>query len=121
MYLRKIKRNIYLFTKHLYMHDYVTKKGEVKKQFLKLRFIDSFKFLSTSLQNLLDSLTNDQFVETKKILSRRRKKFNLMRGQRSIFDQLNNVHITYQEYERAKSVWYCYGSKNLHIILELSR
>ncbi|KAJ8979283.1 hypothetical protein NQ317_004428 [Molorchus minor] len=108
--------------------------GEVRKQYLKLRFIDSFKFLSTSLQNLGNNLTTDQFVETKCFFPDE-DKFNLMRGKGvfpysfvdsldklnyptipskdQFFDKLNNEHITDRDYERAKCVWDIFKCQNL--------
>ncbi|KAJ8978158.1 hypothetical protein NQ317_016861 [Molorchus minor] len=119
--LAQNKEKYISFTKHLYMHDYITNKGEIRKQFLKLRFIDSFKFLSTSLQNLGDNLRNINlfFPDDEKFNLMRGKgvfpysfvdnldklKFPVLPSKEQFFDKLNNVHVTYQDYERAKSVW----------------
>ncbi|KAJ8979685.1 hypothetical protein NQ317_001086 [Molorchus minor] len=76
------------------MHDYITNKGEIRKQFLKLRFIDSFKFLSTSLQNLGDNLR-----ETINLFFPDDEKFNLMRGKGvfpySFVDNLDKLNFLF--------------------------
>ncbi|KAJ8975629.1 hypothetical protein NQ317_015316 [Molorchus minor] len=71
------------FTKHLYMHDYVTKKGEKTKKFNLMRGKGVFPY---SFVDNLDEL-----------------KFPVLPSKDKFFDKLNNVHITYQDYERAKS------------------
>jgi hypothetical protein len=123
------------FTKSIFVHDYVDRKtGQNKHKFLKLRFIDSFKFLSASLENLGNGLEDSDFRETRKYFSDDAK-FNLMR-QKGVFpysfvdsiekmnnpklptknefyDNLRDEHISDESYERAKSVWNMFGCKNL--------
>ncbi|XP_030764719.1 uncharacterized protein LOC115888968 isoform X2 [Sitophilus oryzae] len=122
------------FTKSIYVDDYVGSKGEVKKKYLKLRFIDSFKFLSTSLSNLGNGLSIENFKETKKHFPEK-EKFDLMRqkgvfpytfmdslkkmNNRSLptkhefYDDLNNEHISDVDYQRAKDVWRLFNCKTL--------
>ena len=52
------------------MHDYIDREtGHNKHKSLKLRFIDSFKFLSASLENLDNGLVASDFRETRKHFS----------------------------------------------------
>ena len=123
------------FTKSIYMHDYVDQKtGQTKRKNLKLRFIDSFKFLSTSLENLGNGLSNNEFRETRKHFLNNTE-FNLMR-QKGVFpynyvdniekmnnqnlptknqfyDQLREEHISDECYDRAQEVWRVFKCKNL--------
>ena len=123
------------FTKSIYMHDYVDHKtGQTKRKNLKLRFIDSFKFLSTSLENLGNGLCNKDFKETRKHFVKD-DEFNLMR-QKGVFpysyvdcmekmkdpniptknqfyDNLREEHISDACYDRAKKVWHLFDCKNL--------
>ncbi|XP_023310398.1 uncharacterized protein LOC111691573 [Anoplophora glabripennis] len=114
------------FTKHLYMCDYVGNDGKTKKAYLKMRFIDSFRFLSTSLENLAANLNDSQFEEIVKYFPDQ-ERFNLIR-QKCVFpysfltdinklnkselptkdefyDKLNETHITDNECERAQKTW----------------
>ena len=123
------------FTKSIYMHDYIDNKtGQKKRKNLKLRFIDSFKFLSTSLENLGNGLSDSEFKETRKHFVDDNQ-FSLMR-QKGVFpysyvdsiekmnnlnlptkdefyDQLRDEHISHECYERAKEVWRLFKCKNL--------
>ena len=117
------------------MHNYVDRKtGHNKHKFLKLRFIDSFKFLSASLENLGNGLVALDFKETQKHFSDDAK-FNLMRQKgvypysfvdsidkmnnpelptkNEFYDNLRDEHISDESYERAKIVWNMFGCKNL--------
>lgn len=122
------------FTKSIYIHDYVDKDGCIKKKFLKLRFIDSFKFLAASLENLGNGLSVEQFTETRKHFPAD-DEFDLMR-QKGVFpysfitdfkkmdnsslptkndfyDSLNDEHISNSDYARAERVWQVFNCKNL--------
>jgi hypothetical protein len=123
------------FTKSIYMHDYLDKKtGQIKCKNLKLRFIDSFKFLSASLDKLGGGLAIGDLKETKKNFPNPNE-FNLMNkkgifpynfidtiekmdhtslpSKAQFYDQLKDEHISDESYERAKEVWRVFGCKNL--------
>ena len=96
----------------------------VKKQRMELRFVDSFRFMSSSLQKLASNLPEHKFYETKKEFG---SKFNLMckKGvfpydyitsynillqnelplKHDFFNRLNNEHISDEDYEHACAVW----------------
>lgn len=123
------------FTKSIYMHDYVDgKTGHTKRKYLKLRFIDSLKFLSTSLENLGNGLNTTEFRETRKHFVTDGE-FNLMRRKgvfpysfidsidkmnnsnlptkNDFYDSLREEHISDECYDRAKEVWRLFACKNL--------
>ncbi|MGH9021455.1 MAG: hypothetical protein ACRDV0_10690 [Acidimicrobiales bacterium] len=123
------------FTKSIYMHDYVDRKtGSLKRKYLKLRFIDSFKFLAASLENLGNGLSTHELKETRKNFVNE-SQFNLMRKKgvfpysfidsmekmnnptlptkNQFYDHLREEHISDESYERAKDVWRLFDCKNL--------
>ncbi|XP_074029419.1 uncharacterized protein [Leptinotarsa decemlineata] len=122
------------FTKHLFTHSYTDKDGVVRKNYLKMRFIDSYKFMTNSLEKLGANLTSDQCLEMHKHFPQI-EKFNLMR-QKGVFpysfvddidklnypllptknqfyDTLNCEHISETDYDRARNVWNLFECQNL--------
>ena len=53
------------FTKKIQVGSYTNKKGEIKPLHHKIRFIDSFKFMSASLDSLVYNLPKDAFNSVK--------------------------------------------------------
>lgn len=122
------------FSKYIYMHDYINNKGEKRNKFLQLRFIDSFKFMSASLENLGENLTDNQMANMRHFFTDN-VKFNLMRrkgvfpysfvdnleklnnqnlpSKQEFYDNLNESHISDEDYERAKDVWKLFECQNL--------
>ena len=54
------------FTKRIQVGNYTSKKGETKPLHHQIRFIDSFKFMPTSLDNLVNNLPKDDFNNIKR-------------------------------------------------------
>ena len=54
------------FTKRIHFGSYTNKKGETKPLHHRVRFIDSFKFMATSLDNLVNNLPKDAFKNVKR-------------------------------------------------------
>ena len=101
---------------------------------IKLRFIDSFRFMAFSLDKLVSNLTNNQMVHTRQIFPIE-EEFDLVtrKGvypydymsdwnkfrQRKLppkekfYNKLNNTHISEENYEHAKKVWKTFNIKNL--------
>lgn len=102
----------HLFIKQLCSHGYVNKKGELRKKYLQMRFIDSLKFLPGSLQNLADNLSEEHFLETKKYFTNP-STFSLMRQKADFYDQLNREHISDEDFKRVKTVWKTFNCQNL--------
>ncbi|XP_074036831.1 uncharacterized protein [Leptinotarsa decemlineata] len=132
--LAQTKEKYISFTKHLFMENKLNRNGQLKKVFLKLRFIDSFKFMSASLQELGDNLDEKHFVEMRKHFPEN-DKFKLMRqkgvfpysfidsldklnyssipSKADFFDKLNERHISDNEYDRVKQVWKTFNCRDL--------
>lgn len=105
----------------------VNEKGKINKQSHKIRFIDSFKFMTSSLNNLVVNLTKsglDKLKETEKVfkdqielISRKGvypydymssiDKFDEteMPPKEEFYSKLNDCHISAEDYEHAKKVW----------------
>ena len=54
------------FTKRIEVGSYTSKKGDIKPLHHQLRFIDSLKFMATSLASLVNNLSKDAFNNVKK-------------------------------------------------------
>ena len=56
------------FSKKIKVDEYESKRtGKTVSLYFEIRFIDSFKFLQTSLANLVNNLQPDDFINTKEI------------------------------------------------------
>ena len=54
------------FTKRIQVSSYTNREGEIKPLYHKIRFIDSYKFMSVSLDSLLNNLPKDAFNSVKR-------------------------------------------------------
>ena len=54
------------FSKHIKVGEYKSETGKMKEITFEIRFIDSFKFLQTSLANLVSNLQPTDFINTKR-------------------------------------------------------
>ena len=113
------------FTKNVIVGSYIDKKGEPKAKTYDIRFIDSFKFMASSLDELVKNLPETAFSNTKryytgdqlKLLKRKgvypydymdsieRFKENKLPSKESFYSKLNNENISNEDYEHAKKVW----------------
>lgn len=105
-----------------------------KKKF-QIRFIDSFRFLSTSLDQLVSMLKVEDFINLKKhfgsnenwkLLTKKGiypyeyiNSFDKFEEKKlpsinEFFSQLTNKSITQEEYERAENIFHLFKCKNLH-------
>ncbi|CAH3182415.1 unnamed protein product [Porites lobata] len=120
------------FSKKVKVDEYQNKDGKTISLNFELRFIDSFKFLQTSLANLVKNLQPDDFVNTKEIfrdkidlLTRKGvypydyvstiKKFDetQLPPQKEFYSKLNDEDITDDEYQHALNVWKTFGCMNI--------
>ena len=121
------------FTKNIEIGSYTNKKGESKPIFYKIRFIDSFKFMATSLDSLVNNLpekafnnleryyTSDELSLVKRkgvypyeyMDSLERFKENKLPPKEAFYSRLTGEDISNEDYEHAKNVRDVFGMKNL--------
>ena len=79
--IAKNKEDYYTFSVNFAVDRYIDKNGEEKEKFMELRFIDSFKFMATSLDSLTKILVNrggkrlkgfEEYLETQYVLLTRK-------------------------------------------------
>ena len=120
------------FTKKLVVGKKTDKDGVEKDDIRNLRFLDSYKFMPSSLDKLSKNLQPDQFKNLKKHFPNE-KEFNLMRRKgvypydwvdsleklehpalppkEEFYSRLNNQHISDEDYQHAQRVWNTFKMK----------
>ena len=121
------------FTKNTVTGSYTIKEGKDKPIKHKIRFIDSFKFMSDSLESLVNNLPDDGFnnlegcykgeklslVKRKGVYpyeymdSLERFKENKLPSKEAFYSRLAGEGISDEDYEHAKKVWKVFGMKTL--------
>ena len=123
------------FTKRIQVGSYTTKEGETKPLHHKIRFIDSFKFMGTSLDNLVNTriLPKNAFYNVKRyytgdklsLLTRKgvypykymnspeRLKETQLPRKEAFYSRLNDEGISDEDYTHAQKVWETFEIKNL--------
>ena len=121
------------FTKNTVVGSYTNKEGKTKSIKHKIRFIDSFKFMSTSLESLVNNLPDDAFNNLERYYkgeklslvkgkgfypyeymdSLERFKENKLPPKEAFYSRLTGEGISDEDYERAKKVWKVFGMKTL--------
>ena len=121
------------FTKRIQVGNYTNKKGEIKPLHHQIRFIDSFKFMATSLDNLVNNLPNDNFNNVKRyytdgklsLLTRKgvypynymntleKLKETELPPKEAFYSKLNDEGISDKDYTHAQRVWKAFGMKTL--------
>ena len=121
------------FTKNTVVGSYTNKEGKDKPIKHKIRFIDSFKFMSTSLESLVNNLPDDAFnnlerynTDDKLSLVKRkgvypyeymdsleRFKENKLPPKEAFYSRLTGEGISDEDYEHAEKVWKVFGMKTL--------
>ena len=121
------------FTKNTVTGSYTNKEGKTKPIKHKIRFIDSFKFMSTSLDSLVNNLPDDAFnnlegcykgeklslVKRKGVYpyeymdSLERFKENKLPPKEAFYSRLTGEGISDEDYEHAEKVWKVFGMKTL--------
>ena len=127
------KKKYFSFTKNIVTGSYTNKEGKTKPIKHKIRFIDSFKFMSTSLDNLVNNLPDDAFNNLEryytddKLSSVKRKgvyPYEYMDSlerldetklppKEAFYSKLTGEGISNEDYEHAKKVWKVFGMKTL--------
>ena len=128
-----MRKNIISFTKHIKVGSYINKKGETKPIIYKIRFIDSFKFMSTSLDSLVNNLPEEAFPNLKRYYtgdklslvkrkgvypykymnSLERFKENKLPPKESFYSRLIGEDISDEDYQQAQKVWEAFEIKSM--------
>ena len=121
------------FTKRIQVGSYTSKKGETKPLHHQIRFIDSIKFMATSLDKLVNNLPKDAYNNIKRyyandklsLLTRKgvypyeymnspeRLKETQLPPKEAFYSRLNDDGISEENYTHAKKVWETFDMKNL--------
>ena len=121
------------FTKNIVVGSYTNKKGKDTPIKHKIRFIDSFKFMSEKLENLVNNLPDDgfnnleRFYKGEKLSLVKRKGFypyeymnslkrfkeNKIPPKEAFYSRLTGEGISDEDYEYVKKVWKVFGMKTL--------
>ena len=120
------------FSKHIKVGEYKDISGSVFPINFEIRFIDSFKFLQTSLASLVANLSPDDFHSTKhafksntSLLTRKgvypydyvssldKLTETQLPSKEEFYSKLNDEDITDEDYQHAIKVWNTFKCKNL--------
>ena len=123
------------FSKDIVVDEYTNKKGEKIEIMHEMRFIDSFKFMASSLEGLVKNLAKSdlsKFIQTKREFGKKielmtRKgiyPYDYMNGiekfsetqlppKEAFYSKLNDCGVSDEDYEYAQRIWKEFGIKNL--------
>ena len=120
------------FSKDIVVGEYVNKKGKKVEVKHEIRFLDSFKFMASSLESLVGNLGLEKLIQTKKefgekvkLISRKGiylydymngiKKFSeeKLPPKEEFFSKLNDCNISDEDFDHAQRIWKEFGIKNL--------
>ena len=120
------------FSKHIKVGEYKDVGGNVFPVTFEIRFLDSFKFLQTSLANLVSNLSPDDFHNTKhafksntSLLTRKgvypydyvssldKLSETCLPPKEEFYSQLNDEDISDEDYQHAINVWDTFGCKTI--------
>ena len=121
------------FTKRIQVGSYTSKKGETKPLHHQIIFIDSFRFMATSLDKLVNNLPKDAFNNVKRyyaddklsLLTRKgvypyeymnsseKLKETQLPPREAFYSRLHEEGISVEDYEHARKVWEMFEMKNL--------
>ena len=121
------------FSKKIKVDEYRSKKtGEMVSLNFEIRFIDSFKFLQTSLANLVGNLQPDDFHNTKEIMkdninlitrkdvypydyigSLEKLSETQLPAKDQFYSKLNDEDISDEDYQHAQNVWNTFGCQSI--------
>ena len=128
------------FSKNIKVGEYMDKKtGEVRDKTFKIRFLDSFKFLPTSLGALVNNLPKDAFnnleryytPEEARLIKRKgvypyeymntEERFNETKlpPKKAFYSKLSGEGITEEDYKHALNVWNVFNMKTFKDYHEL--
>ena len=119
------EENYISFTKQVIVDKFVNKEGKEVNVKRELRFIDSLRFMASSLDNLSSNLKIDKFVNLKKYYSGNQLSLLLRKGvypydyadcmkklyetslppKDAFYSKLTGESITDEDYQHAQTVW----------------
>ena len=111
---------------------YCLKLGKMCPINFEIRFLDSFKFLQTSLANLVSNLSPDDFIDTKHVFKKNTELLTRkgvypydyvssldklsethLPPKEEFYSRLNDEDITDEDYQHAINVWNTFGCKTI--------
>ena len=121
------------FTKHILVDKFKNKKGEEKEVIREIRFIDSFKFMATSLDSLVKNLPKESFKNLTEFYEGKQLDLLLRKGvfpydwfesfnrlsvdhlppKESFHSILNDSDISEEDYQHAQNVWETFKMKTM--------
>ena len=120
------------FSKHIKVGEFKDIYGDIKPINFEIRFLDSFKFLQTSLANLVSNLSQDDFHNTKNefkkntlLLTRKgvypydyvssidKLSEKQLPPKEEFYSKLNDEDISDEDYQHALKVWNTFGCKTI--------
>ena len=121
------------FTKSIVTGSYTNKEGKTKPIKHKIRFIDSFNFMSTSLDSLVNNLPDDAFNNLERCYKGEKLSLVMRKGvypyeymdslerldetklppKEAFYSKLTGEGISNEDYEHAKKVWEVFDMKTL--------
>ena len=121
------------FTKTIVVNRYENKEGKEVLIKRDLRFIDSFKFMASSLSSLVNNLNKDKFTNMNKLFQGKHLDMLLRKGvfpydhvdclqkleetqlppKEAFYSRLNDETITDEDYMHAQTVWKVFGMKTI--------
>ena len=112
------------FSKHIKVGEYKDYKGLIKPITFEIRFLDSYKFLQSSLGNLVSNLSDDDFINTRRefksnisyltrkgvypydyISSLDKLSETCLPPKEEFYSKLNDTNISDEDYQHAIKVW----------------
>ena len=120
------------FSKTIKVGDYKHINGDVLPINFEIRFLDSFKFLQTSLANLISNLSQDDFHITKNVFKKNTSLLTRkgvypyayvsslvklsetsLPSKEEFYSKLNDEDISDEDYQHAIKVWNTFGCKTI--------
>ena len=120
------------FSKHIKVGEFKDVGGNVFPVTFEIRFIDSFKFLQTSLANLVSNLSPNDFINTKHVFksntslltrkgvypydyvsSLNKLSETCLPPKEEFYSKLNDEDISDEDYQHAINVWNTFGCKTI--------
>ena len=127
------------FTKSIKGGQYTDKKGDIKNKFFRIRFLDSYKFMGSSLETLVNNLPKDAFKNLERYYTGKKAELIKRKGfypyeymnteerfketklppKEAFYSRLSGKGITKGDYKHALNVWNVFNMKTFKDYHEL--